>query len=78
MTCSEINFVTSQCIYAVVIAYPGVDEDAQIDKAIRMAQKIIFKNAKYTTKHRKKQQQQPIVYGTRSPVRGPTREFRVS
>ena len=44
MQCSEKNFVTSQCMYAVTIAYPFMKEDDQIEKAIRMADKIIDRN----------------------------------
>ena len=44
MTCSEKNFVTSQCIYGIMIAKPDMDEDEQIEKAIRMAGKIIAAN----------------------------------
>lgn len=44
MTCSEKNFVTSQCMYGVLIAYPDMNEDEQVEKAIRMADKIISKN----------------------------------
>jgi hypothetical protein len=44
MTCSEKNFVTSQCLYGIMIAYPSYPEDEQIEKAIRMAKKIISKN----------------------------------
>lgn len=44
MQCSQLNFVTSQCMYAVTIAYPKMAEDKQIEKACRMARKIIRKN----------------------------------
>ena len=44
MTCSEKNFVTSQCIYGIMISNPEMDEDEQIKKAIRMADKIIKSN----------------------------------
>ena len=45
MQCSQLNFVTSQCIYGAMIAYPGLREDVQIEKALRMARKIIKRNA---------------------------------
>jgi hypothetical protein len=44
MTCSEKNFVTSQCVYGIMIAHPEMDEDEQIQKAVRMADKIIKSN----------------------------------
>lgn len=58
MKCSELNFVTSQCIYACQIAYPRLSEDEIITKSIRMAKKIILLNANPTptTKYLQKRQ----------------------
>lgn len=44
MTCTEQNFVSSQCLYGIMIAYPLMTEDEQITKACRMARKVIAKN----------------------------------
>ena len=64
MNCSEINFVTSQCVYGIMISHPNMSEDKQIEKAIRMARKIIDANRgsyKSDSQEREFQEQTVVV-----------------
>lgn len=44
MQCSTKNFLASQALYGTMIAYPDMPEDKQIEKACRMAQKMMLVN----------------------------------
>ncbi len=48
MQCSSKNFLASQALYGIMIAYPHLPEDKMIEKAYRMANKMM-KQSKKTT-----------------------------
>jgi len=41
MQCSTRNFLASQALYGIMIAYPRMSEDQMIDKAQRIANKML-------------------------------------
>ncbi len=41
MQCSSHNFLASQALYGIMIAYPFMGEDQQIEKAQRVAKKMM-------------------------------------
>jgi len=41
MQCSSKNFLASQALYGIMIAYPNMPEDKMIEKAYRISGKMI-------------------------------------
>lgn len=50
MQCSSFNFLASQALYGVMIAYPHMSEDNQIIKAQRIAKKMMNKSSRKVKK----------------------------
>lgn len=46
MTCSQRNFMASQALYGIMIAYPRMSEDNMITKAYRISDKMLKESRK--------------------------------
>ncbi len=43
-------FLASQALYGIMIAYPKMKEDCMVEKAFRLAEKMMEKSKQYTKK----------------------------